>query len=316
MLVISITDELQPHHIERISNLVSPMEVVIEKDLYQPEIPIENAEILITYGHQVTGETLNRMPGLKWIQIFQSGVERLPFEEITKREILLTNIRDFHGIPMAEYVISMILYFTRCIPRYIQYQKERHWCRQEYVDEAYGKTLSIFGAGAIGQYIAQRCRQFGMRILGVNTTGKPHPDFDAMFSMKEKTEVLKRSDFVVLLLPATEETYHCFGKKEFAAMKQTACLINIGRGALINTDDLLASLDSREIRGAALDVTEEEPLPANHPLWDSEHVILTPHIAARTYQYFNRAIDKFALNWEMYSKGEQPPYYVDVKKEY
>lgn len=316
MLLISITDDLDQYHIDKISTLVHPLKVCVEKNLSLPNAPLEDVEILITYGDQVNKETLDQMKSLKWIQVFQSGIESLPMEEISKRNILLTNIRDIHGIPMAEYVLSMVLYFTRDLAKYAGYQKEKRWCHEEYVDEAFTKTISIFGAGSIGQCIAERCKQFGMRVIGVNTNGNPKPYFDAMFSMKDKLIVLNQSDFVVLLLPATAETYHSFGKMEFKAMKKDAYLINIGRGSLVNTQELITSLNEEDIRGAALDVVEVEPLPSDHPIWDAKNVIITPHIAVRTRRYLDRAIERFALNLQAYKSGERPLYYVDLQKGY
>lgn len=316
MLLVSLTDKLLKQHVEELSKHVYPMKIHLEPDLLRSSLPLDEVEILITYGSDVSKETLDLMPSLKWIQVFQSGVEEIPLQELKDRNILLTNIKGIHGIPMTEYVMSIILYFTRDIPRYNKYKQKRMWYRQEFVDEAHGKTVSIFGAGTVGQFIAQKCKDYGLKVIGVNTSENPKPHFDEMYSIEAKDLVLQKSDFVVLLLPATKETYHCIGKREFELMKKDAYLINIGRGSLVNTDDLITGLQNKAIKGAALDVVEQDPLPENHPLWDVENVIITPHIAARTYQYFDRGIEKFLLNLEAYKKGKKPPFNIDLDKGY
>ncbi|KKB34015.1 D-2-hydroxyacid dehydrogenase [Bacillus thermotolerans] len=316
MLLISLPHEIDEKYVKRIADLVHPMEVLVERDILNERVPIDQIEILITYGKQVNADTLDLMTSLKWIQVFQSGVELIPMKELQKRGILLTNIQDFHSIPLSEYVLSMLLYFTRAIPKYKKSQTVREWNRRELDGEIYGKTVAIFGAGKIGQVIAERCKFLGMNVIGVNTSGKRKHHFDDMYTMDQKLEVLKKSDFVVLLLPATEETYRCFGKKEFQAMKDSAYLINVGRGTLIHTEELIESLRAGDIKGAAIDVTDPEPLPADHPLWEVENLILTPHVAAVTERFFDRAIDKVALNWEAYKRNERPPYYIDLARGY
>ncbi|MFM1652025.1 D-2-hydroxyacid dehydrogenase [Brevibacillus sp. B_LB10_24] len=316
MLLVSIPDRLGPQQLDRLASIVDPMRICVEADPMKAGLPLDQVEIWITYGNDVTAAALERMPALRWIQVFQSGVEYVPFEALRQKEIMLTNIRGIHGIPLSEYVLGMILYVVRHLPRYRSYQEKHLWHRQEFVEEAFGKTVSIFGAGTVGECIAERCKLLGMRVIGVNTSGAGKPAFDEMYTMREKHRVLAESDFVVLLLPATPETHHSFGKKEFDVMKGDAFLINLGRGSLVHTEALVESLKHGSIRGAALDVAEEEPLPAGHPLWDLQNVIITPHIAARTRQYFDRGLDKFRENMEAYKAGRTPPYLVDLRRGY
>ncbi|KAB7706211.1 hypothetical protein F9802_11535 [Bacillus aerolatus] len=316
MLLISLPHEMDDQYVKKIAELVYPMEVVVEPDLMNANLPIDKVEILLTYGAQVNETTLDSMKSLKWIQVFQAGVEQIPMKELMKRGILLTNIQDFHSIPLSEYVLSMILYFTRAIRKYEKSQRIQEWNRKEMDQEIYGKTVAIFGAGRIGQFIAERCKLLGMKVIGVNTNGKIKPHFDEMYTMDQKIDVLQKSDFVVLLLPATKETYHCFGQKEFQTMKKSAYFINVGRGTLVNAEELIESLNNEEIKGAAIDVTDPEPLPGDHPLWNVENLIITPHIAAVSNRFFDRAIEKVALNWEAYKRNEQPPYYIELAKGY
>lgn len=316
MLLFSLYHHVDETYIQQVKDLVFPMEVLVERDLNKPSIPFDKVEILLDYGHNVTKETLNKMPALQWIQIFQTGVDQLPMEELKKRGILLTNIQDFHSIPISEYILTMMFYFTRSIPKYIRNQHKQQWDRSEKDGEIFEKTVAIFGAGTIGQVVAERCKLLGMHVIGVNTSGKPKPHFDDMYPMTEKENVLEKSDYVVLLLPATKDTYHAFGKKEFETMKDTAYLINAGRGTLINQEDLAESLDNDVIKGAALDVTDPEPLPAGHFLWETKNLLITPHMASITNRYIERGLEKVAVNWRAYQQQERPPYAIDLSKGY
>ena len=311
MLLVTI-DEVSETQIERLKELNPGMPVRLETE---PETAVlKDVEFWITYGFDVTKENLEQMSNLKWIQIFQSGVEHLPFDELVKRNILLSNVKGIHGVPMAEHVMSLVLYVTRDLPRFIRDQKNHVWNRNDLVGEVNGKTMAIFGAGTIGKEVARKAKLFDMRVIGVNTRGKQVEPFDEMYTMADKNKVLAESDFVVLLLPVTDETYHCISTNELRAMKADGYLINVGRGALVDTDALMAELS--EIKGAALDVFEEDPLPPYHPLWEMENVFITPHLSAKTVRYLDRCIDKFSINLENYRNGDPMANRVDVEKGY
>ncbi|WP_428912098.1 D-2-hydroxyacid dehydrogenase [Niallia sp. Krafla_26] len=316
MLLVSLPDKLPEKEFLKLTRFVQPMEVLVEEDFLNPvnRLPLEKVEIWITYGSDITEKALNRMPSLKWIQVFQSGTEKVPIEELRKRNVMLTNIKGIHGIPMTEHVISTMLYFTKNIQKYNTNKAKRVWDRTGYDEELYGKTVSIFGAGTVGVAIAERCRDFGMHVIGINTNGIQKPPFDEMYSMNNKEMVLKESDYIILLLPATPATHHCISKNELSLMKKSAYLINLGRGPLINNEDLITSLENGDISGAALDVFDEEPLPKDNPLWGAPNLLLTPHMAARTKNYYERAMDKFLLNFSAFQKNEQPPYYIDFDR--
>ncbi|HEX7063710.1 MAG TPA: D-2-hydroxyacid dehydrogenase [Bacillales bacterium] len=315
MLLVTI-DELSDRQFQRLINLSRPRSVYLERDLKNSRLDLEQTEIWITYGFDVTKENLDRMPGLKWIQVFQAGIEHIPLDELNRRGIRLTNVKGIHGIPMAEYVMGMVLYVVRDMARFIRDQKQNVWNREDLVDEAFGKTMAVFGAGTIGTMVAEKAKMFDMRVIGVNTSGEGRWPFDEMYTLDQKSEVLQRSDFVVLLLPVTEATHHCIGLEELKQMKPGAYLINTGRGALVDTEALMSELRAGTIRGAALDVFEEDPLPKDHPLWDMENVFITPHLSAKTVRYLDRCIDKFEQNLKHYENGDPMINQVDVAKGY
>lgn len=283
------------------------------------EVTINLSEVtfFITYGYDVTKDLLNKMNNLRWITIFQTGFEHIDIEEILGRGIRLTHTKDFHAISIAEYVLSMILFSVRKIEKFQHAQKSRIWDRQGLAStEAFGKTVSIFGTGSIGQTVAQRLKCIQMNTIGVNTSGRLLPYFDEMYTMKDKHEVLKRSDFVVLIMPATEETHHCISDVEFDLMKNNCYLINVGRGALIDTNALIKSLQEDKINGAALDVFDVEPLPIDSPLWNLPNIFITPHIASSTDMYAKRAFEKFLENYSKFECDQPLQYEIKDTKGY
>jgi phosphoglycerate dehydrogenase-like enzyme len=276
----------------------------------------EQVEILITFGHQVDKAFLEKCPNLKWIQAFQSGVERFPLEELRKSNILLTNMIGIHSTPMSEYAISMILFFARDFPKYLEKQRKHLWDRKELVGEAHGKVVGILGAGTIGQDIAEKLSLLGMIVYGMNTGGDLKPHFQRMYTPNERLELLRQCDFVILLLPLTEQTENIIDEEELNAMKEDSYLINIGRGPLINETAFIEAIKSRQIKGAALDVFHHEPLPDDSPLWDLENVLITPHMAAKSVKFLDRCIAKFEINMGNYIAGNPLNNRIDLTRGY
>lgn len=312
-MLLTTIDEMPDKHLNTIKELCD-MPVKVEANLDASALPLEDVEILITYGFGINRGLLDRMPALKWIQVFQTGVEHIPLNEVHKRGIVLTNVKGIYGKPMSEYVMSIVLYITRDIPRFVRNQKLHKYDRRELVDEVNGKTMGIFGTGMIGKEVAKKAKAFEMNVLGFNSTGRPVPHFDETYTWDKKDEMLRRSDFIVLLLPLTEKTRHFIGKREFSIMKKGACLINIGRGPLIDESALVESMERGDIRGAALDVFNEEPLPEHSPLWDLDNVLITPHLSGKTVRFFERCIDIFAKNYKAYTEKRPMHFVVDVKR--
>ncbi|GGK17104.1 hydroxyacid dehydrogenase [Caldalkalibacillus thermarum] len=277
----------------------------------------QKAEVLLTYGEDLTPELIDELPALKWIQVLSAGLEKMPFERIEERNILVTNARGIHGIQMAEYTMAMILTLVRRHYQFYDLQKERKWDRSVRVDEAYGKTVGILGLGAIGEEIAKRAKAFGMRVLAVRRSQAPCPDYvDQLLTMAEREILFKESDFVVVLLPLTPETEHAVGNTELDWMKPTAYLINIARGKVVDEEALLQAVRSDKIAGAVLDVFSEEPLPDHHPFWSEQNIIVTPHVSGRSPHYMRRALAIFEENLERYPDTEAMRNVIDVKRRY
>ncbi|CCQ94053.1 D-isomer specific 2-hydroxyacid dehydrogenase NAD-binding protein [[Clostridium] ultunense Esp] len=261
-------------------------------------------EVLLTYGDDLSDERLSRMPRLKWIQVLSAGLDKMPLEALEKRNILVTNARGIHGIPMSEYTLGVMLYHVRRFGIVYEHQKERVWDRSIRVDELEGKRLGIIGAGAIGTEIARKARLFGMEVIGLSRSGTPLPEYDRVVNREGLPQLLAESDFVVLVAPLTPETYKMMGEKEFRGMKREAVFINIARGALVDEKALVKAMEEKWIAACYLDVFTEEPLPPDHPFWGLPNCWITPHMSGLSPRYMERALRIFTYNLTRYLNGE------------
>jgi phosphoglycerate dehydrogenase-like enzyme len=260
---------------------------------------------------------------LKWIHSFAAGIGGLMIPEVLTSSILITNARGIFSTVMAEHTLGMILAFSRRLLDSYRYQQQHQWARESLgeiepiMGEIFGKTLGIMGYGSIGREIARRARGFGMRILAL----KKDPsiggqDADRVFTLAQRSELLKESDFVVLALPHTPDTKQVLGEGEFNVMKPGAYVINIGRGKLIDEGALLRALRDGRIAGAGLDVFATEPLPEDHPFWDEPNVLITPHSAAIFPEFWPRSLALLAENIRRFRTGEPLKNLVDKNRGY
>lgn len=314
-MVLLTIDEMQGEKAEEIGRIAG-------KEVYllrgNKKIPFEDIEIIVTYGVDEDWELIDfeQLPNLKWIQVFQTGIEQVPIEEIAKRNIKLTNVRNIYGSPMSEYVMSIILYELRELARFIENKKLKKYDRTKLVDEASFKTIGIFGTGDLGVEVAKRAKAFDMTVFGFNSNGRPVEYFDRTFTWEHKDEMIQQCDFIVLLLPLIDRTYHFLAEREFAMMKDTAFVINVGRGPLVKEDALLEALENNWIKGAAVDVFDKEPLPESSPLWEAKNLILTPHLSAKTKYFFDRSIAIFEENYHAYKNNQPLKFEIDFIKGY
>lgn len=264
---------------------------------------LEKAKVLVTFSAQVTGEVINRAPELEWIMVMTAGVDKLPKDIINEKNILVTNARGIHKTPMAEYAISMLLQVTRNEKKIIENEAAHKW-DQVPVDEMSGKTLLVAGTGAIGSEVARLAKAFNMKTIGLSRSGRSKAYFDEVFTNEKKQLKLQEADFVVSVLPSTPQTTHFFTYEDFKQMPDHAVFLNMGRGDVLELDELTLALREKEIAHAILDVFHEEPLPEGHYLWDEENVTITPHLSGLTPHYTTRALDIFAHNLKKFTKNE------------
>ncbi|KKM10153.1 hypothetical protein SY88_15645 [Clostridiales bacterium PH28_bin88] len=277
--------------------------------------PLPDVEVMVTYGKDIN-EYLSRLPKLRWIQVLRAGIDGIALTELKDRSIRLTTVQGIHGIPMSEHVFGMILQFSRRFLDFRANQVQKTWDRSIKVEEIYEKTLGVVGVGSIGREIAKRGKAFGMRTIGINSRGTPVEGVEKVLPLGGLPELLADSDYVVVTLPLTPETRRLFGEPEFRMMKPTAYFINVARGEVVDEGALARALQEKWISGAGLDVFECEPLPSSSSLWELNNVMITPHLAALSPRYVERAIGVFRQNLLAYLGGKDLANEVDLSKGY
>ncbi|MFC7372318.1 D-2-hydroxyacid dehydrogenase [Fictibacillus iocasae] len=267
---------------------------------------LHKADILITYGEDLTEELIEKAERLKWIMVISAGLEKMPFQILKDKNILVTNARGIHAIPMAEFAISCLLQSAKQTKKLYGHEEDKVWDRTVPMTEISGKTIGILGAGAIGTEIARLSKAFSMTTLGFSRSGTKGPHFNEVHSRpQDLPTVFERCDFIVNVLPYTQETDRLIGTSLFTRMKREAVFINIGRGRTVVEDELTQALQQEQFAHAFLDVFETEPLSETSPLWEMENVTVTPHLSSITPQYQERAIALFEENLRLYVKGNK-----------
>jgi phosphoglycerate dehydrogenase-like enzyme len=273
----------------------------------QSELDALLAKAEVLFGFIPPQNITKRAPNLKWFQAISAGVDRHRDTEIWRSRITITGVSGIHAIPISEFVMGLILMFTKNMPQSFQMKQKRQWHR--YLPRTlHGKTVGIVGLGHIGGEVARLAKAFGMRVIATRRSiiqaGKAR-NVDLLLPGDRIKEMLAESDYVALCVPLTPETHHIIGEVELKVMKPTAYIINIGRGSLIEEEAMIRALDEKRIAGAGLDVTAIEPLPLESRLWDFENVILTPHVAGGMEDYMLRAADIFCDNLRRYLSGKK-----------
>ncbi len=250
-------------------------------------------------------------PALRWAQLATVGFDRV--DPALSGGVRFTNIGEMSGLPIAEWVIGCMLMFAKGWPGAFHAQREHAW-RRFMPREVNGATVGIVGLGSIGGEVARRARALGCHVIGMRRSfeaNPQHPLVDEALPPRELRSLLERSDYVVLTAPLTAQTRGMIDAAALQSMRRDAVLLNVGRGALIDEPALIEALRARTIAGAALDVFMHEPLPADSPLWDLDNIVMTPHIAAGTDRYYQRATDIFCANLRHYLAGEPLANVVD-----
>ncbi len=280
---------------------------------------IADADAVATW--QLAPEHVERAPHLRWFQTGGAGVEGILHPILIERGVLLTNASGVHAINIAEHVMAMMLYFARGFPALIRNQIRREWNGEVVrpaVSELQEQRLLVVGLGEIGAALAGRTSAFGMEGLGVRRrANQPAPmGVHRIGTIDDLPELLPLADHVAICLPLTSRTAGLFDRRLLAAMRPSAYLYNIGRGAVVRTEDLVVALQGGGIAGAGLDVTDPEPLPATSPLWAMENVIITAHTSGGTPRYWDRPLDLFEDNIDRYLNGRPLRNIVDVTEGY
>ncbi|MFB6192240.1 MAG: D-2-hydroxyacid dehydrogenase [Haloarculaceae archaeon] len=274
-----------------------------DREVVRARTPAEERELIadatVATGHDLDEELLSHAEALRLFACAAAGVGRLPLDALEERGIAVTSASGIHGPNIAEQVIGSVLMFSRNLIEGVRRDERGEWRHfKAHPRELTDSTVTVVGLGPIGEAVVERLRPFGPDLLGVRyTPSKGGPTDEVIgFDEDEFHRVLARTDYLVLACPLTETTRGLVGAAEFDTLSPEAVVVNVGRGPIVDTDALLAAVQDNGIRGAALDVTDPEPLPADHELWRMGNVLITPHNSGYTSQYYPRLADILAGN--------------------
>lgn len=293
---------LEKKYFDELLSAFPEYEIIQTKDFSSllPE-QLMSVKAVFTYGYDIKEDVLQKMPNLEWIHVGQSGVDGMDRDAVCSRKIHVTNSRGINSITIAEYVLSMMLNMIRNNYVFYNSQLNCEWNMDTHLDELYEKTVGIFGLGKAGQEVAKRCKAFGMKVVGIDIFRTDLPFVDEFYYPDQMEKLLSQSDFVVINMPLTEKTRGIINSETLAMMKQSAVLINCGRGEIVVAGDLVSALERKTIAGAVLDVFESEPLTPESPFWKMQNVIVTPHIAGdRQSSYIPRMMAIMKNNISVY----------------
>ncbi|MGO3604089.1 MAG: phosphoglycerate dehydrogenase [Enterococcus malodoratus] len=299
--IIFLQREFRDEFIEKIQTLAPDYQ--IKTELTEDDLP--SVEISVGWPKKFSEQLLSS-DQLKWVQSISAGVDYLPLNDFSKREVLLSNGSGIHVLSISEHIIGVLLGYYRGLNESVKKQEQKVWAQESiHYDQLSGKNLLVVGTGHIGQQLSKSIHSLGVNVYGINTTGHPAEGFVETYSIKNMAKIVPEMDIVVGILPGTHETYHIFNSDIFGKMKKTGIFINVGRGDTVHTKELISALEEKQFAFAALDVFEEEPLPENNPLWTFDNVLITPHISGMTVDFQNKFMKIFLANLKSYlSDGE------------
>lgn len=281
VLVTALCDEkTQKQLVEQFNEEYEFFFAFDDQELAKETLP--HAEILIGAPEE---EELEAAKSLKWLQLPWAGYDKFAAMKNFPKGVAVTNASGAFGVIISEYVIGSLVSLYRSFPRYWSNQKEHIWHEKDNADTIFRKKVLILGTGDLGSNVAKRIKAFDTEVIGLRKNPKANTakHFDSVLGLEDLDSLLGSVDIVVGCLPSNSKTEGLFDYDRLMKMKKDAVIINVGRGTLIKTEDLIKVLSEGHLRGAILDVTEVEPLPEDCPLWDMDNVIITPHMSGPSY---------------------------------
>lgn len=291
---------------------------ILEVDQDGRGASLSEADGVLRWGLSGAGlrHVLETAPGLRWLHSVSAGVEHLPLDDLRRRDIVVTNAAGIFAIPIAEWVMMAMLMIAKRAHAMHDAQLGRRWSNDLRLAELMDKSVLVLGAGGIGQEIARRAVAFGMHVWGANRSGRPVEPFERIVAGDEWRELLPDADFVVVALPLTAATRSLIGAPELGRMKGGAALLNVGRGATVDETALLDALRSGVLGAAAIDAWTEEPLPPDHPAWQTPNLLIWPHHSGDSPENTRRGLDLFVQNLERFEQDRELINVVDLAAGY
>lgn len=310
VVVLSAPDEDDPPGLEPLVELGQVRVVRTGDDLVAA---LDGADLLAVYDFRtpLVAELGRRAAALGWIHAASAGVDAVLTPEVVAADTVVTNAQGVFDDAIAEWVLAVMLLFAKDLRTTLELQRARTWRHRE-SERLAGRRVLVVGAGSIGRAVARRCRAMGMSVRGVARRARPDdPDFDAVVATGALHDELGAADEVVVAVPLTADTRQLLDAPALAAMAPGARLVNVGRGAVIDQEALVAALRSGRLGAAALDVFEDEPLPADHPLWELPNVVVSPHMSGDVVGWRRELGAQLVANVERWQAGEPLAHVVD-----
>lgn len=308
--------ELRAQALRRLGDLGYSVVTTSDAD----EVPALITDADVYYARSITPESFAAGSDLQWIQTSVAGMEGFWHENVRASDVTITSVRGIYSDVIADHMYGLLLSLARGIQTYAKRQHLKSWDKTVTpVKHLRGSTLGLVGLGGIGLEVAARGHVSGMRIIAVDPAPKGRPDYvEQVYAPDQLHDFLGESDFVAVSVPHLSATEHMFDAAAFKAMKASSYILNVGRGKVISLDALVTALKEGQIAGAGLDVFEEEPLPPDHPLWEMNNVIITPHCAGRSDEPYQeeRRLDLLVENAGRYVRGEELLNVFDKQKGY
>jgi phosphoglycerate dehydrogenase-like enzyme len=263
---------------------------------------IADVNVIVGLGHHIPAALIAKAKNLKWVQALTTGTETLTAPGALPPHVMLTSTRGIHGPQMSELAFLNMIALARNFKKNVQNQAESKW-EQWGQPILEGKTVVIVGLGLLAEHLAERCKLFGMTVVGVSSGRGTAPHFDEVHPRSELVKLAGRADFLMLLVPYSKETHHLIGRDVIAAMKSSAFLINLARGGVVDEAALIEHLQAEKIAGAGIDVFSQMPLPPDNPLWRMRNVIITPNIGGRSDNFIEQTMTVLEPNLQAFTDG-------------
>lgn len=317
--VLVLASDLADPELKLLAELPEECSLAVGNSVEAFERLAEDATVIFSWsvGGKLLRDVFAMCPKVRWVHSRAAGLDTVLFPALIESEVPLTNGRGVFSQSLGEFALGAILYFAKDLRRMVANQEAGRWEAFDIVEIA-GQTVGIVGYGDIGHAVAKRVHPMGMHVLALkrHAAKAADPLLERTYAPSERLEMISRCDYIVASAPLTPETRGMIGEAEFAAMKPTAVVVNIGRGPVIDEAAMVRALTEGRIKGAALDVFDTEPLPADHPFWTLKNVLISPHCADHTPDWMEQAMRFFLAQFQRFEAGEPLHNVVEKRRGY
>ncbi len=302
--IILATRTFREEFYQQINAIAPEYQVVVDDG--QATIPWSQVAVTVGWKTDWDAHLLTTDSNLKWVQAISAGVDTLPLAAFAQHQILVSNGSGIHAQSITDHLLALLFMENRGIFKAIQLQQQQKWAPSAipYAKLA-DKRILIVGTGQIGQQLAKSLAFFGVQPFGINTSGHPVAGFTETYAFNDLIPEARKADYIINILPLTEETTHIYDQAFFDQLKTSASFYNVGRGPSVDTKALANALQAKQLSFAALDVFEEEPLPSDDPLWSVENLLITPHISGHTPHFQKAFMAIFLENLDAFVKQDK-----------